>query len=499
MRMIGRITFGPLAPDQPDLGNPGLEVADNVIPRLNGYNPLPQLATQSTSLLASRPLGAHGARDFASNPHTLAGTATQLWRLLDGTWTDISRASPAYVSRDRVEFVDWNNTVIATDLRNELQEYKLGAATCSNLTTDDVRGQHIAVVRNQVVLGYVEDADGLNPLRVRWCALNNAPSWAIDSATLADKQDLREGEEVRRVVGGEYGLVVMKSAVYRMTFVGSPAVYQFDNVDPGVGTLASGSVIQYGARTFWLGEDGMRISAGDASVPSGEERIDLELLADIDTDYLDRWSAAPYVDRQVIVWAYPGTGNTDGQPNKILLYNWASDRWAMGDEALEYLFVTGSPYRSIDGFDDDVVGGGTESPPLYSSIEDIPESLDSPTWAGGKDQIAAIDSSNDLAFYSGSPRVATFTSGEYEHTPGRRTFIEELRDESNLAVTVGVEVGHRTSQDDAVVWESSVAPTSEGFIPVRVDDRYFRYRTTITGGFEDVRGLQVYGSPSSGR
>ena len=73
--------FGPFTPDQPDLNNPGLELARNVLPRVNGYDSLPALNAYGTNKLPSRCRGAFSAQDAADTAYVFAGTETQLWSL----------------------------------------------------------------------------------------------------------------------------------------------------------------------------------------------------------------------------------------------------------------------------------------------------------------------------------------------------------------------------------------------------------------------------------
>lgn len=505
MRKLLDLQFGAYLPDQPDFGNAGLESAFNVLPRARGYDSLPSLTPYGTTGLPSRPMGAFSAKDAGDNSYIFAGTAEALWSLSGNVWADISRVATPYVSTTRWDFTRFGPLVIAASLENEPQSIDLGAGNFDDLTTTDVKGASIATVRSFVVLGDVDDVDGHTPWRVRWGPLGNpAGDWTPDPATLADFQDLPSiGGRVQKVVGGEYGLIFRERAVHRMTFIGAPAVWQFDEIDPEIGTLAYGSVVQHGPRVFFFSEDGVRMTSGDASQAVGEEQVDRTLLADLDGAYLDRVTGAVYTDEQIILWAYPGAGNMGGQPNKLLIYNYAIGKWATGDEAVEILFQAAAPFRSIDGFDDDPAYGGTQTPPVYASIDDIPGSLDDHIWSGGSFEIGALNSTFDLSFFTGVSRPAVFESSEYQMTPGRRTFVSEMRAQINSPDAtpggIGVQIGQRSDQSDPVVWSSTYKPAFGGFIPSRVDDRYIRFRVMADNGFKDAVGLAVYGEPSGGR
>lgn len=500
MRLLATIKFGEYMPDQPDLENPGMEVARDCLPRLNGYDALPTLQSLGFSGLPSRPVGAYGAADSIGSKYLLAGTADKLWRLADGAWRDISRTSPEYAQVSAWEFTEWDADVLAASAGNRMQRYPLGAANAEDLTEEPVAGAHIAVVRSQVVVGGVIDEDGSNPQRLRWSGVNAYTDWAPNADTLAGFGDIRTpGGDIQRVSGGEFGVVLLERSIYRMTFVGGDLVWQLDEVDPGIGTPAPGSVIRRGDRVFFLGNDGMRMTQGAASTAIGEERVDLEVLSDLDVAHVTRITAGVYTAEQIIVWAYPGAGNTNGQPNRLLIYNYGTDRWALGDEAVEILVGAATPNRSIDGFDDNVTFGGTQSPPLYDSIDEIPGSLDDPIWGGGEPQLMALDAAGDVGTYTGSARNGTFETGEFEVSPGRRTFLTEMRNLSNAPGSVALEIGHRQSQSDPVVWTGPASPNADGIIPVRVNDRYMRIRVQLDSGFSHSNGVQLFGEVAGGR
>lgn len=506
MRKLATINFGPYLPDQPDLGNQGLEVARNVLPRERGYDSLPSLLDYDTDRLPARPVGAFSVRDENDLPYLFAGTVTAtLHQLASKAWTDVSRVSPAYSPATRWEFAKFGKTALAASIDNEIQAITLGSSNFADLTTSNVQGATLATLRGFVVVGDVKDDDGHSPYRVRWSPLDDpAGDWTPDPTTQAGFNDLRtNGGRIVRAVGGEYGLVFRERSLYRMTYTGaSPLFWQFDEIDPGIGAIAAGSVIQQGARVFFLSEDGVRMTVGDASRPVGEERIDQEFIADLDQSHLGRISGAVYTNEQIIVWAYPGANNIGGQPNRLLIYNFGTDRWATGDEAVEVLFRAATPFRSIDDFDDNPTFGGTQSPPLYDSIDDIPGSLDDPQWSGGAFQIGALTgdpAGSDLAFYTGPPRPGQFESGELQHIEGQKSVVTEMRSLVNDAGSVEVEIGHRNEQRKPVVWTTPVSSSREGIIPARVSDRYMRYRVTCRDGFKDAVGLDVYGDAAGGR
>lgn len=505
MRLLEQLRFGKFAPDQPTLGNPGMELVRNVLPRLNGYDSLPQLNPYLTDLLPERATGALGAKGLTGETYLYVGTVEKLYSLSGTQWNDVSKLAGSYTDPAQWQFAQFGDVVIAGHIGDRLQAITLGAANFDNLTSSLIQASTIAAVRRFLVAGDVLDDDGYTPERVRWSPIDNpAGDWTPSPTTQAGFNDLKPaGGRVVRMVGGEFGLVFRERATWRMTYTGiSPLFWQFDEVDPGIGALSAGSVVRHGGRTFFFSEDGIRATIGEASQPIGEERIDISLLSDLDTAHLERISGAVYTDEQIIVWAYPGPGNVGGQPNRLALYNYASDNFSFGDEAIEILFQAAVPSRSVDGFDNDPTYGGTQDPPLYATLEDVPGSFDDAVWGGGPFQLGAIGGDGDLNFYTGPPRPAEFVTGERQHTPGRRTFIREVRpllNDETATGTTTLEIGYRNKQSDLVTWTPPVSAVYGDIISARTEARYHRYRILADAGFEDAVGIDIYGTPAGGR
>lgn len=115
---------------------------------------------------------------------------------------------------------------------------------------------------------------------MQWSAINNATSWTADPATLADFQDLPgDGGWIQKVVGGDYGVIIQERAVFRMDFVGSPLIFQFNQVLRNIGTPIPNSVVSYRDLVFFLSEDGFYVFDGSQAHPIGENRVDRTIRA----------------------------------------------------------------------------------------------------------------------------------------------------------------------------------------------------------------------------
>lgn len=113
-----------------------------------------------------------------------------------------------------------------------------------------------------------------------------------------------------------------------------------------------------------------------------------------------------------------------------------------------------------------------------------------------------FDSTHCLARFNGSPGTATFISGEVEPQPGGCALINGIKPviaSSGTAPTIGVQVGSRDDQGTTVSYSSTTSPTSRtGFADMRSDARYHRARVYITGNFDKALGLEIDATPTGG-
>lgn len=347
------IPFREWTPDAADFGNPGSIVIKNALPGSTSYKPLSSLVV-STDALDARPRGAIEAVDASENVYQYAGDTSKLYSLSGGVWSDVSLGGGYSTGADeRWEFVRWKEKIIATNFSDNPQAITMGGANFANLTTD-FKFRHVGVVRDFVVTGYTFDGvDGTVRDRVRWSAINDESDWTVSATTLSDFRDLNVGGGVQAVVGGEYGVIVMEDSVFRMTFVGSPTIFQIDEVVPAVGSLAPGGVVRLGDTVFFPSEHGfVALRGGAQETFIGAGRVDNFFRGDLDQNHLSRVSAVADPRSSTVFWLYPGAGNTSGRPNKIIAYNRVLDRWGYAELEAELIWRSGGAAATLESLDD---------------------------------------------------------------------------------------------------------------------------------------------------
>lgn len=486
------IPFAEWLPDLSDLNNPGATVAKNVLPHPMGYKPLPAAQGYSAALAAAC-VGSFYARDKSNNVYVYAGTTTKLYQLVNDGWTEVTRSTGgdyATGTNERWEYVKWNETVVATNFTDVPQVITLGATNFAALGGSPPRARNIAIARNFVILGNINDSggDGLVPNRVQWSGINDSASWAISAVTQADEEDLKGGGWVQRVFGGEYAVVFQEDKVWRMSYVGSPVIWQFDEVVPASGLLARGMAAQHGDDIYFLSPRGfMVLQHGSQAQMIGANKIDKFVLNDIDTNNLARCESVVDSSNHRVYFAYPGSDNVAGLPNRLVVYDYSIGRWSYSEQDTEAFLIAATSGYTIDSLDS-----------ISTNLDSILVSLDDDAWTGGRPQLAKFGSDHKLSFFTGSPMTATVETSEVELTKSRRTLLTDTRPLVDGG-TVTVQLGSRNKQGDNVDWTSAKSVNGNGRANIRKNARYMRFRANLSGTWDDAQGIEPEGSAAGWR
>jgi hypothetical protein len=362
-----------------------------------------------------------------------------------------------------------------------------------------LKARYVGVVKDWVVFGNTTDGTyGAQPQRVWWSAIDDPtnfpdPTGNTAAAVQSDYQDLvGDAGWVQGIVGNlgtADGAIFQERAVVRMVYVGPPAIFAFAPAEGVRGTPAPGSIVQDGPQAYYLGEDGFYVFNGSsASQPIGVDRVDKEFLGDLDQSYFHRISGAVDPINKQIWWAYPGSGHSGGNPNRIIVYDRARDRWTItdaNDVQCEILLRGLTPGYNIDTLD-----------ALYGNLDSVPVSLDSRLLTGGRPFMAAFNTSHALANFSGSALAPTVETAEGELAgPGRRALITNVRPLVDGG-TPSVSIGTRNLVTESVTYSSPVAVDSRGNCPQRDLRALHAGAADVAGGQQLYAHQQAWGRPT---
>lgn len=470
---LSRITFGEWTPDQPGITN-GLKRAENVYSKQTGYGALPTVVDYSAS--ASENLNnVVAAKTTLGATLVFAGGDTKLFKLDSGDLSldNVSKSGGYSTAIDnRWRFTQFGNVVIGANGSNKLQGFNVNSSSLfADLAADAPVAKYVTVVRDFVVSGNVQSD---YPNRVQWSALGDESSWTASATTQADYQDIPDGGTVVGVTGGEFGLVFMDRAIHRMSYVGSPLVFQFDNISRNLGCYEQNSIIQYGGTSFFLGDDGFYACDGQNVVPIGNEKVNRYFFDNVDEGTLYLMSAAVDPAKKLIIWAY--ASNNSATVDSLLIYNFQTQRWTSGTTTVDRISSTSTPAVTLEGMDS------------YGTLETIMTTFDSRLWLGGKLQLAGVNGAKIVTF-TGANATAYLETGDIE-VPGSTsaiTMVKPIVDDGSASVAIE----SRRLLNQTVTFGSQTAADAENRVSIRSVGRYHRLQLTPTGSWTSAVGADI--------
>jgi hypothetical protein len=455
-----RVTFGEWMPDQSGISG-ALTDAKNVVSQAIGYGPFPTPVSLSsaaaenlTSLYAAKAPDGNTALFTAglSKIYTVGGSGT-LTQVNTGLTTG---------NNDRVRFTQFGKSVIICNNADKLKSWVLGtSSTFAEVAATAPIAKFITVVRDFVVVANTLETTQ-QQYRVRWSAINDETDWVENVNTQSDYQDIPDGGQIVGIRGGEFGIVLLERSIHRMTYVGTPFIFQFDNISRNKGCMVAGSIAQYQGITFFLSDDGFYMCDGQQVIPIGAEKVDRFFLSDAsETDY-STMSAAIDPVRKLVIWNYKSVDAI----RKLMIYNFATKKWTYGDANTDYLGEASSGALTLEELD--AVSG---------SIDALTTSLDSLLYVGGKYFLGGTFGTRVYSF-TGTSLTGSIATGDIDVGANSVvTLARPIVDNGSGSLSIA----SRTLLNQSVTYGTSTAADSENRVSLRSAGRYHRLKLTPTG------------------
>ena len=402
------IPFGPWLPDQPRLNNPGSVMVENLIPiTAASYRPMVDFSPLSESL-AARCNGMFSCINRDRTVNNFAATASNIYLLNmnNNTWQNVSVTGGYNGESDRNwSVVNYAQTVLFANYSDPVQHYDLlgGTGKCIPLGNKVPKARYLTIIRDFVMMANLFDAtDGACPYRVQWSAIGDALNWPQPGTSTAvslqsDMQDLLgNGGEIQGIVGNlgsVDGVIFTEHMLYRINYVGPPAIFSFMPVENSRGTSVPNSIVQVGSRVFFLGDDGFYQFEGSEITPIGSGRVDKSFFQDVDQSKLYLMSATCDPINSLVFWSYKSNSSKNGRPDRLLVYNWSI---VNADGSVGRWTRCNLDCNLLGRFTSQ--GGGLESiSQNFPQLEEVPFSFDSRFWQGTKQFLAIMDGANKLS------------------------------------------------------------------------------------------------------
>lgn len=471
-----RVNFTEWLPDQPGVIG-ALTTAKNVFPKAVGYGPFASEVDYSGA--ASESLNnVVGAIDTGGVTRVIASGSTKLFLFdsADLSLDNISATTYQTVT-DRWRFTQFGNNLIAAGYPNTLQSYDL--TTTSNFTTlsGAPKAKLVTVVRDFVVTGNTEDGSN----RVQWSGINDPTTWSSSAVTQSDFQDIPDGGEIRGLTGGEFGLVLCARSIHRMSYVGTPLVFQFDNITRNLGCYESNSVIQWQGVTYFLGDDGFYSCNGQQVEAIGAEKVNRFFFNTLVEADLSLMSAAVEPAKNLVIWGYPVLDNT----YRLLVYHLITKRWSYVDTTVNRIADSTTPSVTLEALDT-----------FSASIDALGTPLDNRLWLGGKMILSGVKADKIITF-TGANKQAVIETADLNEIPNAAmvTLAKPIVDNGSASVAIA----SRFKLDETVNFGSATAADSENRVGLRSVGKYHRLQVNPSGNWTNAVGVELETQPAGNR
>jgi len=461
-----RINFGEWLPDQPGVTG-ALTDAVNCYPVTNGYAPILSEAEYSND--ADADLIVSFAGKFAGIVSLFAGSSSNLYKYTPGTRDLDALTTAGYGSVEFWDAVQYGSKMIMANGNDKLQSYTLNSSTyAGDLSADAPEAKYVTVVKDFVVAANVVSSENV----VYWSDINDETDWTPGLASQSDSQVIPDGGDITGISGGEFGLIFLERAIYRMTYAGSPYFFQFDNISRTLGCISPGSIINYSGITYFLADDGFYMCDGQSVKPIGAERIDRWFFDRLDaTNLKNGISSAIDPEKRIIIWLFPN----QSAGKSLLIYNISLNKWSYGETTASSVSFAITPSVTLEDLDN-----------FSTSIDALTISLDDRQWTGGQLLLAGTQDAKIITF-SGAYKQAALTSGDIDIGHSVVTLGRPIVDQGSGSVAVA----SRELLSDAITFGDASVADSEGRCGLRSAGRYHRVKTSPSGNWRTAVSVEI--------
>lgn len=389
------------APDA-DVTTPGLITnCTNLIPYLNGMEGAPEPSTPaSTPALAAACIGAAVVTKLDDTRRIIAGTATKLYELSAGAWSDIGRAAAYNGGVDtRWSITQFGDATLCANRADVIQRSN-GAAFADVATAPKAE---ILFTVGAFVMALNTNDGSEKPDGWHCCAAFDDTSWTPSLATQATSGRLvaTSGKLTAGMRLGEYAIAYKMKSIYLGQYVGAPTVWNWLQVPGGeAGCIGKEAICDIGGAHFFVGDDNIWIFDGTRPIPVADGYVRQFFFDNSNPSY--RYKTICVFDRQKnLVWVfYPSLGATS--PDSALVYHVTAKKWGVANRSIEAALNYVAGGVTIDGLS-----------AISSTIDGLSSySFDSQFWLSGGKSMSVFNTSHQLQSMTGISTSSSMTTGD---------------------------------------------------------------------------------------
>lgn len=390
----------------PDLDptTPGVITACvNFIPYEAGMAGAPSASTStSTPALAAACVGGVVITKLDDTRRIIAGTATKLYELSGGVWTDVSRAGNYTGGADtRWSYTQFGNATIASNLTDTMQRSASGSF--ADIATAPKAKIVFSVGSFVMALNTSDATYGVSQNRWWCCATFDETNWTPSVTVLCATGQLVSAPGQITAGGklGDYAVAYKDKAIFLGQFVGAPSVWDWAQVPGGdAGCVGQDAWTDIGGAHFIVGQDNLWLFDGSRPVPIGVGQVREWFYANSNPSY--RYKIQCIFDRQTNrVWIfYPSTNSTT--LDSAMVYHLATKQFGLVTINIEAVLNYISAGVTIDGLSS-----------ISSTIDGLSAySFDSQFWLSGGRALSIFNTSHQLQLMTGASTSSSYTTGD---------------------------------------------------------------------------------------
>ena len=467
----------------------------NLIPSTEGYsgvksfkpstNPLPDFDPD-----ACYPTNAKSFIRANKEIVTVVGTDHNLYlRRGSSGWANVSKKEDSYTQSDsRWKFVLFGDLLIATNYADPVQCLDLSKPTAvfEDLAKNAPKARDLAIVNEFLVLVSTSDQyDGERPQRLWWSPIGDPRGdWTPNQTTMCDYQDIFTGSFITGVVGGEDALILLHDALVRMSFVGSPVVFQFQTVTDSFGNVGYCTYADTEGSVFFLSSAGFKQYMNGSVESIGLGKVDNFVISDTLGQVIKEAIACVDIRNNCVWWAYRDKTTAAPQDMRLttraVVYHYPSKRWGKLHDRIACFCSTDTKGYTLDELDE-----------ISTNVDLLPYSLDSEAWRGGVPVLTGFSSDGRFGYFLGPLYDAELTTGNFPLDEAHgRTFLRRVRPRvDGTATEMQVAVSGTQEELDPRAFTSYVNKTRVGDFPFRVTGRFHSIKLKLSGAFNKIVGF----------
>lgn len=450
-----------------------LTACTNMVPYDNGMAGAPTgISAAGVPVLGATCNGAAVITKLDDTRRVFAGTATKLYELLLGVWTDVSKVGDYTGGVDtRWSYAQFGNGTLAANGTEAIQRSLTSGAFA------DISGAPVAKIIFSVgafVMAFNTNDGAVKQDGWHCCASFDDTDWTPDIATLATSGRLvsASGAITAGARLGEYAIAYKEKAIYVGQFVGAPAVWDWLQVPGGeAGCVGQDALADIGGAHFFVGKDNIWIFDGSRPVNIADGQVRQWFYDNCAPAYL--YKTKCIFNRQTnLVWVFYCSLNATS-PDSALVYHVKTKQWGKVTLSVEAVVDYIENSGTIDGMDATIptIDGWSVT------------SFDSPYWTSGARTLAYFDTAHQLKSMVGVCGSSGFATG-HAGDDDTVTLLSKirLRFAPGYKPTTATVTTYSTMTEGDAMTQRATGSLNDGKFDVLQSARFHRADFEFTGG-----------------